>query len=540
MTSNTNEQALEIHIKKSLTGTTSEILTQEDISEPNQIYGGQGYYVGNPNDFDKKYALDVVRFFSFLEESQPQELEKLKRNSDWKLKILERFDRLIQRYGVLRLLRNGLAIEDAHFDLFYVAPLANSGQQVKDNFKKNQFSVTRQLSYSIDNPLQEIDMVIFINGIPISTLELKNPWTGQTARVNGIRQYKQDRDNRQPLLQFGRCIVHFAVDPDEIYMTTKLAGDKTFFLPFNKGHNNGKGNPPNDFGHKTAYLWQEIFQKESIAQIIQNFVRFDGKSEDPLRKKSTLFFPRYHQLDVVRQLIADASEKGVGKRYLIQHSAGSGKSFSITWLAYQLIGIYPENEKAAGNRSMDQQLFDSVLVVTDRRLLDKQLRDDIKSFSQAKNIVAAAHSSAELRAAMETGRRIIVTTIQKFPFIVDEISDLSNKQFAVIIDEAHSSQSGTTADNLNRALGNTEEEVEDYQDKINQVMESRKMSGNASYFAFTATPKNTTLEKFGIKQKDGSFKPFHLYSMKQAIEEGFILDVLSNYTTYRSYYEITK
>lgn len=540
MTSKTNEQALESHIEKFLTGTTTEILREQGVSESQEPYGGQGYFIGNPADFDKKYALDTVRFFSFLEESQSEELEKLKRHSDWKLKILERFDRMIQKYGILRLLRKGLAIEDAQFDLFYVAPLANSGQRVKENFEKNQFSVSRQVNYSIDNPLQEIDMVIFINGIPISTLELKNAWTGQTAKVNGIRQYKKDRDYTQPLLQFGRCIVHFAVDTDEIYMTTKLAGEKTFFLPFNKGHNNGKGNPPNDFGHKTAYLWQAIFQKESIAQIIQNFVRFNGKSEDPLRKKTALFFPRYHQLNVVRKLIDDTTKNGVGKRYLIQHSAGSGKSLSITWLAYQLIGIYPENEKAAGNRSMDQQLFDSVLVVTDRRLLDKQLRGDIKSFSQAKNIVAPAYSSAELRAAMESGRRIIVTTIQKFPFIVDEISDMSNKQFGVIIDEAHSSQSGTTADNLNRALGDTDEELEDYEDKINHIMSTRKMSGNASYFAFTATPKNATLEKFGIKQSDDSFKPFHLYSMKQAIEEGFILDVLSNYTTYRSYYEIEK
>lgn len=541
MTSQTNEQALETHIEKSLVGITPDVSDFKGVSEPSEIYGSQGYYVGNPIDFNKKYALDEKRFFDFLENSQPEELEKLKRDSDWKLKIMDRFHKMAQRYGILRLLRKGLGVDNAHFALFYVAPLANSGKSVRENFKKNQFSVTRQLAYSIDHPGQEIDMVIFINGIPISTMELKNAWTGQTARVNGIRQYKQDRDPTQTLLNFGRCIVHFAVDTDEIFMTTRLAGEKTIFLPFNKGYNNGKGNPPNDFGHKTSYLWKEIFQKESISQIIQNFVRFDGKSEDPLSKKNILFFPRYHQLNVVRKIIADAAVNGVGKRYLIQHSAGSGKSLSITWLAYQLIGIYPENEEAAGNRSMNQQLFDSVLVVTDRRLLDKQLREDIKGFSQAKNIVAAAYSSAELRRAMESGRRIIVTTIQKFPFIVDEISDMSNKQFGVIIDEAHSSQSGTTADNLNQAIsGSDGEEEEDYQDRINRIMESRKMSRNASYFAFTATPKNNTLEKFGVKQSDGSFKPFHLYSMKQAIEEGFILDVLSNYTTYRSYYEIEK
>jgi len=541
-TSRTDEQALEMHIEEALTGTSTEVLRDGGVLDERQAYGGLGYYVGNPADFNKVYAIDEVRLFSFLEDSQPEELDKLKRSPDWKLKILERLDRMVKRYGILRLLRNGLGVDQAHFDLFYVAPLANSSEQVRKNFEKNQFSVTRQVAYSVDQPGQEIDMVIFINGIPIATLELKNPWTGQTARVNGIKQYKFYRDNRQTLLQFGRCIVHFAVDPDEIYMTTKLDGEKTFFLPFNKGHNHGKGNPPNDFGHKTAYLWQEIFQKRSIAEIIQNYVRFDGKSEEPLRKKSVLFFPRYHQLDVVRKLVADTARHGVGKRYLIQHSAGSGKSFSITWLAYHLIGVYPENELAAGSRSVDHQLFDSVLVVTDRRLLDKQLRDDIRSFSQAQNIVAPAHTSAELRRAMESGRRIIITTIQKFPFIVDEISDMSDKQFGVIIDEAHSSQSGTTADQLNRAIGSVieDEDEEDYQDKILRVMETRKMSANASYFAFTATPKNNTLEKFGVRQEDGSFRPFHLYSMKQAIEEGFILDVLSNYTTYRSYYEIEK
>ena len=540
-TSRTDEQALEIHIEEALTGTSTEHLREGGALDERGTYGGMGYHVGQPADFDKIYAIDKVRFFSFLEESQPEELEKLKGSPDWQLKILNRLDRMIKRYGILRILRNGLGVDQAHFDLFYVAPLASSSALVHENFEKNQFSVTRQVAYSVDQPGQEIDMVIFINGIPIATLELKNPWTGQTARVNGINQYKFTRDNSQPLLQFGRCIVHFAVDPDEIYMTTRLDGEKTFFLPFNKGHNHGKGNPPNDFGHKTAYLWQEIFRKESIAEIIQNYVRFNGKSEEPLSKKSVLFFPRYHQLDVVRKLVADTARHGVGKRYLIQHSAGSGKSFSITWLAYHLIGVYPENAMAAGTRSMDHQLFDSVLVVTDRRLLDKQLRDDIKSFSRARNIVAAAHTSAELRSAMESGRRIIITTIQKFPFIVDEISDMSDKRFGVIIDEAHSSQSGTTADQLNRAIGSAvEEEEEDYQDKILKVMESRKMGTNASYFAFTATPKNSTLEKFGVKQADGSFRPFHLYSMKQAIEEGFILDVLSNYTTYRSYYEIEK
>ena len=541
MPSQTNELALETAIEKALCGISTEDIKNGTVSEPNEPYSSNGYRIGNPEDFNARFALDEVRFWDFLETTQKEELEKLKRQSDWKIKILDRFDKLMKKYGILRLLRKGLAVDDAHFTLFYVAPLQNSSQSIKDNFESNQFSVTRQLRYSFSNPLEEIDMVIFINGIPISTIELKNQWTGQNAKVHGVNQYKHKRDITQPLLNFGRCIVHFAVDTDEIYMTTKLDGAKTFFLPFNLGNNYGKGNPPNAFGHKTSYFWQDILKRESLANIIQHFVRFDGAENDALNKK-TLYFPRYHQLEVVRKLIKDTTQNGAGKTYLIQHSAGSGKSNSITWLAYQLIEAYPESDAVAGTKTVNQPLFDSVIVVTDRRLLDKQLRDNIKDFSEVKNIVAPAYKSADLKSALENGKRIIVTTIQKFPFIIEGISDMSNKQFAVIVDEAHSSQSGRSADKLNEAIGNTGEDQDylDYQEKMLQAMQARKMTGNASYFAFTATPKNNTLEKFGVKQEDGSFKPFHLYSMKQAIEEGFILDVLANYTTYRSYYELEK
>lgn len=541
MKSQTNELALETAIEKSLCGLSTEDIKNGVVAEPTEAYGGQGYQIGYPADFNPKYALDEARFWNFLENTQKDELEKLKRQSDWKIKILDRFDKMVKKYGILRLLRKGLAVDDAHFTLFYVAPLQNSSKQIKDNFEQNQFSVTRQLRYSASNPLEEIDMVIFINGIPISTIELKNHWTGQNAKVHGINQYKFKRDITQPLLNFGRCIVHFALDTDEVYMTTKLDGSKTFFLPFNLGDNYGKGNPTNPFGHKTAYFWQDILKRDSIANIIQHFVRFDGGEKDTLSKK-TLYFPRYHQLDVVRRLLIDTTQNGTGKTYLIQHSAGSGKSNSITWLAYQLIEAYPESEEVAGNKSANQPLFDSVIVVTDRRLLDKQLRDNIKEFSEVKNIVAPAYKSADLKSAIESGKRIIITTIQKFPFIIDGIADMSGKQFAVIIDEAHSSQSGTSADKLNEAIGNKGEDTdaEDYQDMMLNAMQARKMTKNASYFAFTATPKNSTLEKFGNLQEDGSFKPFHLYSMKQAIEEGFILDVLANYTTYRSYYELEK
>jgi len=543
MPSKTNEQALEAAIEKTLTGTCLEEIeaASTPIAEAHAHYrtGNGYYYIGDKADFDSKYALDTTRFWHFLAASQPTELAKLQRSADWKLKILERYDRMVKKYGLLRLLRKGLEVEDAHFTLLYQLPLASSSQAGKDNFDRNEFSVTRQIQYNPDNQKEELDMVVFANGLPIATLELKNVWTQQTARVNGIDQYTNKRDHRQPLLQFGRCLVHFTLDPDEVYMTTRLQGKKTFFLPFNKGNNHGKGNPPAAFGHKTAYLWEEVFAKESLANIVQHFVRFDGKSTDALSKR-TLFFPRYHQLDVVRKILKHASTQGVGHTYLIQHSAGSGKSNSITWCAYQLIETYPEKADTPGAKGLDMPLFDSVIVVTDRRLLDKQLRDNIKEFSEVKNIVAPAFNSKDLRESLEQGKKVIITTIQKFPFIVDGIADLSDKRFAVVIDEAHSSQGGTAAGTMNQAMGINEEEEEDIQDKVLKALQARKMKGNASYLAFTATPKNTTLERFGTKQEDGKFQPFHLYSMKQAIEEGFILDVLANYTTYKSYYEIEK
>lgn len=534
-----NEQALESLIEKSLTGYCLEELKTENTSIVSvqelqkQYVKRSGYYIGAPSDFDKKYALDTARFWDFLEETQPKEVEKLKVSSDWKLKILERFDRKVKKDGILKLLKKGLEVDNAHFTLFYEAPSASSAESIKLNFQKNQFSVTRQLRYSTVNPGEEIDMVLFVNGIPLATMELKNAWTHQTAAVHGIEQYKKSRDNSQPLLQFGRCLVHFAVDTDEVYMTTKLDGSNTFFLPFNKGNNFGKGNPINPNGHRTAYLWEEIFTKTSWASIIQHFMLLEGSEKDPLSKKFYIF-PRYHQLEVVKNLMADVKENGVGKTYLIQHSAGSGKSNSITWAAFQLIEIEDQNHRP---------MFDSVIVVTDRRILDKQLRDNIKSFSDIKNIIGAAFSSKDLKLSLESGKRIIITTIQKFPHIVKDIDEMGDKRFAIIIDEAHSSQGGTAADQMNQVLGklvaNEEGEI-DAQDLIINAMQARKMRSNASYFAFTATPKNSTLERFGTQQVDGSFKPFHLYTMKQAIEEKFILDVLANYTTYKSYYHLQK
>lgn len=537
MVSNTKEIALEQAIESHLTG-----MGLEGVGEAPAPYGAAPFLLGLPTDFDAALALDTRLFWAFLQTTQGEVLDKLKaRNpADWQAKILGQLDRLIKRRGLLHLLKKGLAVEDAHFALMYPAPLASSAQKVHDNFATNIWSVTRQVHHSQANPNESVDMVLFLNGLPIVTLELKNAWTNQSARYHGQKQYR-DRDATQPLLQFGRTLVHMTADTDEVWMTTKLAGASTWFLPFNKGHNEGAGNPPNPNGHKTAYLWEEVFQPASLAGIIQHFVLLEGDKTAPLAKK-TMIFPRYHQLDVVRRLLNHAAEHGVGQSYLIQHSAGSGKSNSITWAAYQLIETYPRLLDVPGARSLDTPLFDSVIVVTDRRLLDKQLRDNIRDFSEVKNIVAPALRSADLKAALENGKKIIITTIQKFPFIIDGIADLGDKRFAVIIDEAHSGQSGLAHNTMNQAMGGGGEDPDedDPQDKILAAMQARKMRGNASYFAFTATPKNTTLEKFGVQQPDGTFSAFHLYSMKQAIEEGFILDVLANYTTYKSYYEIQK
>lgn len=534
--SNTKEIALEQAIERGLTGTISEELDQG--TPPTGPFR-----IGCPADFDATRALDTTLFWEFLETTQGKALERLKtRNpADWQAKILGQFDKLIKRKGLLHILKKGLPVDDAQFTLMYPAPLASSAQKVHGNFAANIWSVTRQVHHSLSNPNESVDMVLFLNGLPIITLELKNAWTHQTARYHGQKQYRE-RDASQPLLSFGRVLVHMTADTDEVWMATKLAGASTFFLPFNKGYKEGAGNPPSKTGHKTAYLWEEVFQPRSLAGIIQHFVLLEGKSTDPLAKK-TLIFPRCHQLNVVRDLLSHTAEHGVGHSYLIQHSAGSGKSNSITWTAYQLIETYPDSMDLPGARALDAPLFDSVIVVTDRRLLDKQLRENIRDFSEVKNIVVPAMRSADLKAALENGKKIIITTIQKFPFIIDGIADLSDKRFAVIIDEAHSGQSGLAHDKMNQAMGGGgggDPDEEDNQDKILKAMRARKMRGNASYFAFTATPKNTTLEKFGTKQPDGRFLPFHLYSMKQAIEEEFILDVLVNYTTYKSYYEIQK
>jgi len=537
MPTDTTEAALEACIERFLTGdvstpTSNDGKVQEDPATY-QAGKGVGYLRGQSSDFNAEFALDEAKFWQFLEATQADELAKLHYKPDYRRQILERLHRKLKKDGILSVLKKGLDVDNAHFDLLYRLPYNDLNPEVKAKFASNLFSVTRQIYFSSADH-KSVDMVLFLNGLPLATLELKNPWTGQNVN-HAKKQYREDRDPKETLFSFRRCLVHFAVDPDEVWMTTKLDGKSTYFLPFNKGHHHGKGNPPNPDGHKSAYLWQEILTRQSLTNIIEHYAKVtEEKDKKNGKTKQTLFFPRYHQLQVVRKILSDVQDRGVGHRYLIQHSAGSGKSHSITWLGYQLVELY--------DKAGQDNLFDSVIVVTDRRVLDRQIDRNIKAFAEVKNILAHADNSADLRAHLENGKKLITTTIQKFPFIVDGIADMSDKNFAVIIDEAHSSQSGQAADKLNMSLGgnSSDEEPEDYQDKILEAMARRKMGQNASYFAFTATPKKATLEKFGTSNADGGFDPFHLYSMKQAIEEGFILDVLANYTTYKSYYEVQK
>lgn len=513
MVSQTNEAALETHIETALVK--------------------DGYRVGNPADFDRTFAVDRQLFWEFLESTQPQEVSKLKDRPNWQRLVLERLSKKIKKDSVLAVLKKGLDVDDAHFDLLYRQPYNQLNPEVLARYEANVFSVTRQVHYSETDSLKSIDMVLFVNGLAIATIEIKNPWTGQTVWNAIYKQYNL-RDPNEPIFEFGRCLVHLAADPDEVYMCTRLAGKDSNFLPFNKGVDHGKGNPVNPNGYKTAYLWEEILARRSLSNIIEQFAKFTvEKDKKTGKERKALYFPRYQQLDVVRRILADAQQNGVGLSYLIQHSAGSGKSNSITWLAYQLVELY--------NQAGTANVFDSVVVVTDRRVLDTQLKDNIKLFSETKNIVAHCESGQELKYNLEAGKKVIITTVQKFPRIVEGMEALTDRRFAVIIDEAHSSQSGTSADSLNEAIGGEDAEApEDIQDKILAAMAGRKMSKNASYFAFTATPKPATLEKFGRQGADGKFYPFHLYSMKQAIEEKFILDVLEKYTTYKSYYEVQK
>lgn len=551
-TSKTNEQAFEALIEKALVGSTHEERSangQNDVKV--QSPNAQQYYWGQPKDMDKKLAIDLRRLWAFLESTQYDVLNEYK-GKDLKTELPKRISKDIETFGVIKVLREGVDVDNIHLSLFYPRPSAADSELSKLKYAQNQFSLTRQQTFSVANPGLEIDMVLFVNGLPVFTFELKNPWTHQTAKYDGQKQYKStERNPKETLLNFGRCLAHFTMDKDEVFFTTRLNLDKTYFMPFNKGLPNGQGagNPMNaEGGYKTSYMWEQILQKDTVADIIMNYVCFDydeaktqKKVPHIMKNAKKLIFPRYHQLDVVSKLVDDVAEKGVGKTYLIQHSAGSGKSNSLTWLAYKLIKTCPNTMDAVRAKAVDAPLFNSVIVVTDRRLLDKQISDNIKMFGQSAKIVAHADTSKDLKEAIENNKRIIITTIQKFPFICDAISDVSDHNFAVIIDEAHSSQSGIAADKLNATVQkDADTDGSDTDALLEKLMKDRKMSTNCSYFAFTATPKRETLERFGSEDAEGKFHPYHLYSMKQAIEEGFILDVLTNYTTYRSYYELTK
>ena len=551
-TSKTNEQAFEALIEKALVGSTHEERTasgQNDVES--QSPNAQQYYWGQPKDMDKKLAIDLRRLWAFLESTQHEVLKEYK-GKDLKSELPKRISKDIENFGVIKVLREGVDVDNIHLSLFYPKPSAADSEASKLKYAQNQFSLTRQQTFSVANPGLEIDMVLFVNGLPVFTFELKNPWTHQSAKYDGQKQYKStERNPKETLLNFGRCLAHFTMDKDEVFFTTRVNLDKTYFMPFNKGlpNGHGAGNPANAAGgYKTSYMWEQILQKDTVADIIMNYVCFDydeaktqKKVPHIMKNAKKLIFPRYHQLDVVSKLVDDVAEKGVGKTYLIEHSAGSGKSNSLTWLAYKLIKTCPNTMDAVRAKAVDAPLFNSVIVVTDRRLLDKQISDNIKMFGQSAKIVAHADTSKDLKEAIENNKRIIITTIQKFPFICDAISDVSDHNFAVIIDEAHSSQSGIAADKLNATVQkDADTDGSDTDALLEKLMKDRKMSTNCSYFAFTATPKRETLERFGSEDAEGKFHPYHLYSMKQAIEEGFILDVLTNYTTYRSYYELTK
>lgn len=496
----------------------------------------QGYEEGVSDNYNKDYALDTERVKRFILSTQKKKVENTAcfASEMSERKFFTELSKQLANRGITDVLRKGFRYISELFDMYYPLP-SELNPTAQEMYAKNIFCVTRQLRYSKENS-NSIDVMVSLNGMPVMTMELKNHYTGQTVD-NAIKQYQTDRDASDPLLAPKRCAVHFAVDDDDIRMCTWLCGKSSWFLPFNKGVNGGAGNPVNLNGVRTSYLWEDILKKESLSDIIENYAQVVKKIDEKTgREKVSVVWPRYHQLEVVRKLLAETRTNGVGNRYLIQHSAGSGKSNSITWLAYQLVGLLDGTDP----------LMDSVIVVTDRVNLDKQIRDNISAFKRLANLVAWADSAETLRQNLESGKKIIITIVHKFPFILETIgSEMKHKRFGIIIDEAHSSQNGSMSAKMNIALsGNAGEAGDDLEDKLNAIIEGRKMVKNANYYAFTATPKNKTLQMFGtpFEQPDGEIghRPFHEYTMKQAIEEGFIMDVLKHYTPYSSYYKIVK
>jgi len=534
---------------------TSENSFQKHIVK--ELVAKNRFFESVSNDFDKEFCINPSQLWEFIKTTQPEAYEMIQGKGE--RSFLVRLDEKLRKLGVIEVLRKGVKHFDKTVALFYRQPASSYNIKDKTKYDSNIFSVTQELVYSSDNA-NRLDLTIFVNGLPVITCELKNPLSGQTVH-NGIRQYQNDRDPKEKIFSFARCMVHFAADTELVFMTTQLNKKKTFFMPFNKGLNEGRpsgnfgaGNPINPSGLKTHYLWEEILTKDSLANIIDKFAQIvEETDEDTKKTKRMMIFPRYHQITAVRQILAHAKKNGVGNKYLIQHSAGSGKSKSIAWLAHQLHGLF--------DTSGENHLFDSVIVITDRIVLDKQLSEDIKQLSPKRGIVEHITSdggskTSNLQEALANRKKVIICTVQTFPFLLNEMGEMPVMNFGIIIDEAHSGQSGQTASKMNAVLADKDEEDEDgpqeksLEDKINDLIESRKMITNGSYFAFTATPKNKTLETFGVKSDEtytdengevkSKFYAYHLYSMKQAIEEEFILDVLKNYTTYSSFYKLIK
>lgn len=513
------------------------------------LCNGGGYQLGEQANFSRELALDKITLLQFIQASQPQAWQKLAgiHGPSVEAKFIQRLYQELEFRGMLDVLRYGIIDYGVRFKLAYFKPASGLNPETIALYAQNILTVARQVRYSTRNQ-NSIDLLLSINGLPVATVELKNQFTGQDVE-NAKQQYGQDRDNRELLFQFKRrALVHFAVDPDEAWMTTRIDGSTTRFLPFNKGHNNGAGNPPNSDGYKTAYLWEEIWGRDSWLNIVGRFLHLEQETvtlNGKTVKKERLIFPRFHQLNVVRRLTADAKANGAGHNYLIQHSAGSGKSNSIAWLAHQLANLYSDQ---------DTRVFDSVIVITDRRILDRQLQDTIYQFDHVAGVVQKIdRNAAQLAEALDSGTNIIITTLQKFPFVLDKIGELSQRHYALIVDEAHSSQGGEASKRMKEALTvidlsrSAKEEVgrygndeEDAEDQVRKSMLSRGQQPNLSFFAFTATPKPKTLEVFGQLDAQGKPKPFDIYSMRQAIEEGFIMDVLQNYTTYKTYFRLTK
>jgi len=508
------------------------------------LINDNGYIESFNRDYDKEYAIDTKCLFDFLEITQEKSMNRLKDiyKTNYRSKIIDNLDRQLRTRGSIDVLKHGIKDYGVKLDLAYFKPPTDLNPDQFILYKQNILSVTEELKYEGD---KRIDLVIFLNGIPIITMELKNSFTNQNYK-NAIKQYKYDRSNKEQIFKFKeRSIVNFAMDTDEVYMTTKLAGEKTFFLPFNKGNNGRAGNPIVEGKLRTHYLWEEVLKKDSLLEIIQKFTYVERKEEalengDTI-KKETVIFPRYHQLDAVREILHHAKNNGAGHKYLIQHSAGSGKTNSITWLTHRLASLHD---------NYNNIIFNGVIVVTDRTVLDKQLQDSIYQLEHKIGLVAKIDKdSHQLAEEIEKGTKIIISTIQKFPYILDQLGGTKGKKYAIVIDEAHSSTSGRNMMALKESLSleeatelaqKEEEESIDTEDKINKELERFVDDSNVSFFAFTATPKGSTLRLFGAQGDDGKYYPFHIYSMRQAIEEGFILDVLQNYMTYKMYYRVAK